>query len=224
MRNDSYFYLLSLILLNNTSRCLGTVIKMYFKFSICFPILGIEWKKVYSLTHPASLGKNGFFMDHKDAKTKNPNNETAELFSILGELEQYRSCSGDFHFKICYPELSENFSFPCNEWTQSNNPSNNYIVRDYNPINITFQSSTRDFKGLGLSGRGKWDALMEDFPFMIINRGFSVGTMRGKDGKIPGPPPHLVEKVELFVNPGKTEYILHHSKVLFNRKKVTSSD
>ena len=149
------------------------------------------------------MGKDGFFIDHEDAKNRNSDNETANLFSVLGQLEQYRNCKGDFHFKLCYPELAENFSFPCNEWTQSNNPVHDHIVRDFTPINITFQSASRDFKGLGMTAKGKWDALMEDFPFLKVNRAFSVGTMAGKDGRIPGPPPHMVEKVELYVNPGK---------------------
>ena len=54
--------------------------------------LGIEWKKVYSITHPESLGKEGFFTDHEDAMNRNPDNETADLFSILGELEHFRNC------------------------------------------------------------------------------------------------------------------------------------
>ena len=166
--------------------------------------LGIEWKKVYSITHPESLGKEGFFTDHEDAMNRNPDNETADLFSILGELEHFRNCDGHFHLKLCYPELAENFSFPCNEWMQSNNPVTDHIVRDFKPLNITFQSAGRDFKGLGMTGRGRWDALAEDHPFLATNRGFSVGTMSGKNGKIVGPPPHMVERVDLFVNPGNT--------------------
>ena len=160
---------------------------------------GIEWKKVYSLTHTS----NELFKNLKDAKNKNADNETADLFSILDELEQYKSCSGDFHLKIYYPQLAENFSFPCNEWTQSSNPVSDSIVRDFKPINITFQSQTKDFQGLGMNEWGKEDNLIEDFPFLKNNRSFSVGTINDKDGKIIGPGSYLVERVELFVNTGK---------------------
>ena len=101
-------------------------------------VVGIEWKKIYTLTHPSDLGTAGFFKDLKDAQNKNAENETADMFSVLGELDQYRSCSGGFHFQLCYPELAENFSYPCNEWTQFSNPVSESIVKDFKPINITF--------------------------------------------------------------------------------------
>ena len=100
---------------------------------------GTEWKKVYSFTHPSELGKDGFFKDQTDALNKNSDDENANMFSILDQLEEYRSCNGEFHFKICYPELAENFSFPCNEWTQFNNPTVDSIVRNFKPIQISFR-------------------------------------------------------------------------------------
>ena len=166
-------------------------------------IQGIEWKKVYSLSHPVDLGdKDGFFLDHKEAENKNADNEKADMFSILYQLEQYRTCSGEFHFKICYPELIAKFPFPCNEWTQLTNPVIDYKIKDFKPINITFQSETEDFKGLGLAAKGNKDTLIDDHPFLPTNRTFSIGTTKGIEGKIPGPGSHLVEKVELFVNTG----------------------
>ena len=149
------------------------------------------------------MGTKGFFKDHSEALNKNADNEDADIFSILYQLEQYRTCNGDFHFKLCYPELAENFSFPCNEWTQFNDPAADSIVRNFKPIKITFKSALGDFKGLGMSERSKKETLIEDNPMQFNNRTFSIGTLKGKEGKIVGPPDHLVEKVELFVNPGK---------------------
>ena len=165
---------------------------------------GIEWKKVYSFNHPSSLGKTGFFANHMDAHSKNTENETADMFSILDQLEQYRDCDGNFHLKICYPELAENFTFPCNEWVQSLNPFTEKILRGFKPINITFQSVTHDFNGLGLSSRGRGDSFIDDAPFLKndFERAFSIGSLKGKDGKFAGPPPHYVEQVELYINPG----------------------
>ena len=149
------------------------------------------------------MGKEGFFKDGLDALNKNADDEDADMFSILDQLEEYRTCNGTFHFKLCFPELRENFSFPCNEWTQFNNPVYDSITRDFKPVNISFQSETQEFNGLGKSERGKLNSLIEDHPFFYNNRSFSIGTIIGSEGKITGPPGHLVERVELFVNPGK---------------------
>ena len=148
------------------------------------------------------MGKEGFFKDGPDALNKNADDEDADMFSILDQLEEYRNCNGTFHFKLCYPELRDNFSFPCNEWTQFNNPVYDSISRDFKPINISFNSETQEFNGLGKSERGKLNCLIEDHPLLYNNRSFSIGTMNGSEGKINGPPDHLVERVELFVNPG----------------------
>ena len=77
------------------------------------------------------MGRKGFFKDKIEALNKNADNEDADIFSILYQLEQYRNCEGDFHFKLCYPGLAENYSFPCNEWKQFNNPAADSIVRKW---------------------------------------------------------------------------------------------
>ena len=51
---------------------------------------------------------------------------------------------------------------------------------------------------------------MEDFPYNERNRSFSIGTITGEDGKFPGPGSYWVEKVELFVNPGKKYKYFHN--------------
>ena len=131
---------------------------------------------------------------------KNSDNENGDRFSILNKLEDFRTCRGHFHFKICYPELAENFSFPCNEWIQTSNPVLDSITRDFKPIHLTFKSAHSDFKGLAKSERGEEETLIEDFPHQYNSRAFSVGTLKGREGKIPGPGHILVEKVVLYVN------------------------
>ena len=164
-------------------------------------ILGIEWKKVYSIQ-----STEGLFADLEEAKNKNAYDENADLFSILGELEQFRTCNGDFHFKICFPELVENFSFPCNEWTQFSNPVHESIIRDFQPIKLSFDK----FVGLGMSERGKKNNLIDYKPFET-NWWFSVGTIEGDDeGRIAGPEKNWVEKVELYVNPGHHFFISNY--------------
>ena len=140
----------------------------------------------------------GFFADLEEAKNKNADDEDADLFSVLDQLESYRTCSGQFHFKLCYPELAENFTFPCNEWTQSNNPVYDSIFRDFQPVKITFMED--NFKGLGMSERGKGNSLIDYWPFES-NWWLSVGTIKGGDNDvIAGPDPHWVTRVELYVN------------------------
>jgi hypothetical protein len=78
------------------------------------------------------------------------------------------------------------------------------MVKDYKPINITFQSARTDFNGLGWSTKGVTNCLMEDHPYTSNNRSFCIGHLNGQDGKINGPPKYWVENVELFVNTGKS--------------------
>ena len=148
------------------------------------------------------MGKDGYFKDLEEAKNKNADNEDADLFSVLDQLEKYRTCTGKFHFKLCYPELAENFTFPCNEWMQLNNPVYDSIIRNYKPVKISFKSENEDFQGLGMSEKMKQSSLIGNMPFSD-SEWFSVGTLKGnKDGTFPGPPSHLVKKVELYINQG----------------------
>ena len=79
-----------------------------------------DYKKVFQhdLTTPeffnATAGEIG---------RKNPDNEEAVLFSILGQLEKFRSPGGQFYLKICFPDLTIGVDGgKCNEWSQSSNP------------------------------------------------------------------------------------------------------
>ena len=140
--------------------------------------LGIEWKKVYSIS---ISNTSVFFSDLEEAKNKNADDENSDLFSILGQLESFRTCSGNFHFKLCYPELADKYSSPCNEWTQLNNPVYDSIIRDYKPVKITF-----DFNGIGKDERQPQDNLIDGKPFEGYWF-FSIGTLTPHEGAIPGP-------------------------------------
>ena len=83
-----------------------------------YSVHSVQYENTFSHTHPEGLGEAGFFIDHSDAMNKNADDEDADMFSILDQLEQYRTCTCTLHFKLCYPELSNNFSFPCNKWIQ----------------------------------------------------------------------------------------------------------
>ena len=144
------------------------------------------------------------FANIEETKNKNPDDENADLFSILGQLENYRTCSGQLHFKLCWPELAEEYSFPCNEWTQRTNPAESIMTRGYTPVRITFDPE--NFRGLAKDNSGVGCNLMDYRPY-VGNWWFSVGTLCpfGVDS-IPGPPPRPVYQVEMFVNPGGYPY------------------
>ena len=113
------------------------------------------------MTHSAKYENKGFFKNEEEALNKNDEDENSDMFSILYQLERFRTCNGDFHFKLCYPELAENYSFPCNEWIQFSNPAADSIVRDFKPIKVTFKSQFEEFGGLGMAERGKEKTFIE---------------------------------------------------------------
>merc|ERR1712243_436406 len=74
-----------------------------------------------SVFHHNTAG--GLFSGPDDALSKNVDNPSADLYSILEKLEDFKS-GGLFHFRLCYPELvGVNGGDGCNEWTQTSNPA-----------------------------------------------------------------------------------------------------
>ena len=180
--------------------------------SVCFnPTLllaGNEWKKVYS--HDTS---GGLFANLEEAKRKNIDDENALLYSILYNLEAYRTTQGYFHFKLCYPELTQ-FPFPCNEWTQTSNPVLESKITDYNAIHITWSKDgiNRPFHGIGLSPNSKAYNLIDDAPDHG-NWWSSIGSIRNHpagSSTIPGPLNNEVKKAELYV-----QYVPSTGKILY---------
>ena len=155
-----------------------------------------QWKKVYSFDT-----SGGLFANLEEAKRKNIDNENALLYSILYNLEAYRNKQGYFHFKLCYPELTQ-FPFPCNEWTQTSNPVLESEITDYKAVHITWNkdSINRPFHGIGLSPASSKYNLIDDAPEQS-NWWSSIGTIVGFGGSstIPGPKDIQVKKAELFV-------------------------
>ena len=69
-------------------------------FAMHFSISDKEWIKVFS--HDTS---GGVFESEDDALRKNPEDPDALLYSVLDQLEKFRSKIG-FHYKLCYPEFA----------------------------------------------------------------------------------------------------------------------
>ena len=152
----------------------------------------------------------GLFSSPEDALNKNNDDPTAELYSILGSLEEYR-IAGRFHFRLCYPELiGVNDGDGCNEWIQTSNPATDSTITGFEPISLSFpyNSYTKDWVGIGKDITSKYlGAFIDDSP----NDDYfwtSIGAFQyhGSASTIPGPKSktqtenqYLVKKVQLYV-------------------------
>ena len=99
--------------------------------------------KVFS--HDAS---GRFFPSKDQAKSWNPDNPDALLYSILDQIENYRK-DGVFHVRLCIPEFVSQYDFPCNEWKQSSNFVETDAVTDFEAVELTYQPD--EFAGLALT-------------------------------------------------------------------------
>jgi len=165
-----------------------------------------DWIKVFS--HNTD---GGLFTSPEDALSKNVDDPSAELYSILGQLEEYKSEDG-FHFRLCYPELvGVNDGDGCNEWIQTSNPATDSTITGFKNISISFpyDSYMKDWHGIGKDITSKYlGAFIDDSPkgdyFWT-----SIGAYQyhGSASTIPGPyksnisseNQYLVKKVELYV-------------------------
>ena len=91
--------------------------------------------------------------------SKNPDDQNANLFSLLDKLEKYREENRNFQFKLCYPELDK-----CNEWIQSSNPATETEIKSFRAIDLTFKANGigGQWAGLGKSNIGP--TFMDDTP------------------------------------------------------------
>ena len=141
----------------------------------------------------------GLFANLDEAKKKNINDPEDDHFSILYDLGTMRNKDGVFHFKLCYPELKDDF--PCNEWIQSSNPVTEATITGYAAIRITCNTDGigGSFRGLGLSSPSFSYNLIDAAP-EHVNWYSSIGTLVywGGSDTVPGCDV-AVKKVELSV-------------------------
>ena len=81
---------------------------------------------------------------------KNHENPSADLYSILYQLEDYRTPEG-FYFKLCYPELNG-----CNLWIQTSNPAEEWKIEGFQAVHLSFHHNGNDSNWTGL-GKNKAD-------------------------------------------------------------------
>ena len=151
----------------------------------------------------------GLFTSSQDALSRNHDNPQASLFSTLDQLESYRNAEGNFHFKICYPEVQTFHGLGhCNEWLQASNPTTEGTITGYERIHLAFPSNGagRAWGGLGRSEDTE-TSLLDDTgssPSGWMAVGATEYYQPSKE-TIPGPwslPIDGIKKIELYVKPG----------------------
>ena len=151
----------------------------------------------------------GLFTNY-DVGNKNPEDPDNKLYSILDQLEDYRSSVGKFQFKLCYPELTWGLDEKtCNEWIQASNPYTESSITGFEEIFLAFDknSSNDDWRGLGKNLVGNDVATMLDDSPDTSNWFSAIGAKSyWGNGTIPGPrhpTDHTtnsqISMVELFV-------------------------
>ena len=154
----------------------------------------------------------GLFSNKAGVLKSNPTNSNADLFSILYKLEEFKDSNGNFHFKICYPELKGIGGKSCNEWIQSSNPSTAHNITGFRPIGqLAFDKNSlnQPWRGLGSNLPNlQSNTLIDDSPtdwYYYSAIGAFTYWSDSKKRTIPGPrlPNELrsspITKVELYV-------------------------
>ena len=151
----------------------------------------------------------GLFSDRDDAMYKNPDNPEADLFSVLYRLEDFRDADGNFHFKLCYPELTGAGGGRCNEWTQTSNPATEGTITGFQAISLSFTVNEyengrgRSWGGLGRSN--DTDTTLIDDTGEEPNWWSAIGAMEHYpqgESSIPGPFDYNVTQVALYIGTG----------------------
>ena len=106
------------------------------------------WKKIFN----QNVAK-GLFIDEDDVKMKHSFDVESPLYSFLDSIDTIPHLESPYHFKLCYPELTE-YTFPCNEWTQIKNPMKVSTMDGigYVDINTTFHGGS--FNGIAKNKPG----------------------------------------------------------------------
>ena len=139
--------------------------------------------------------------------SKNPNNPDASLFSILNQLERFRSPGGNFYLKICYPGATNGIDGgTCNEWSQSSNFFTQSSITGFLPKKLAFpkRGDGSEWQGLALNENTQSKAVIDDTP-TSDDIAMAIGvTEKMDDGGIHGPfwdsGPQIITKVELYAH------------------------
>ena len=94
--------------------------------------------------------EGGLFSGYEDAGHRSEEEDTADLYSVLSTLEDFRGDDGKLHFKLCYPEVKwAETADRCNEWRQQSNPYTSTVIRGFKAVGklaFPHQSECRPWK------------------------------------------------------------------------------
>lgn len=95
----------------------------------------------WTLVFYQNIAKGGYFADAAAALSANPGKPLASNYSILNNLESFRSQKGNFTFRNKWPGYAQR-----NIWQQQTNPAVDQAIKGYVPISIN--ASTDSWGGL----------------------------------------------------------------------------
>ena len=148
------------------------------------------WKVVFK--HDTA---GGVFGSVAEALNKHPDNPDASLFSILDQLETFRTDWGVFHLNLCYGGAM------CNVWKQTSNPVTESDITGFVGYGLGYEYNGLNESWAGL-GRNldTSETLIDDTPLSAETSWFAIGALKNdSSGKIWGPLGEFKGKVTLRV-------------------------
>eukprot|EP00808_Paulinella_micropora_P020117 g52821.t1 len=150
---------------------------------------GYVWQKVFRQKAPAWSTQGQF--------SYNPQNPDANLFSLLDQMDQFKS-DGMFEFLLFYPERA-NLDMSMGHWTQTSNPLQTNVT-GYKAVDVPWEG-----KGYwaGIAVSSTRSALLDGSPDHVwwwnaIGSTVAFTTSGSTVAAIPGPYPEGVTEVELY--------------------------
>ena len=151
------------------------------------------WKVVFK--HDTA---GGVFGSVEEALNKNPDNPDAPLFSILDQMETFRTDWGVFHLNLCY-------GAKCNVWKQTSNPVTESNITGFvsdgpgDGLAYEYNGLNESWAGLGRN-LDTSVTLIDDTPLSAETSWFAIGALKNdSSGKIWGPLGNFIRKVTLKV-------------------------
>ena len=151
------------------------------------------WKVVFK--HDTA---GGVFGSVEEALNKNPDNPDAPLFSILDQMETFRTDWGVFHLNLCA-------GGKCNVWKQTSNPVTESNITGFvsdgpgDGLAYEYNGLNESWAGLGRN-LDTSVTLIDDTPLSAETSWFAIGALKNdSSGKIWGPLGNFIRKVTLKV-------------------------
>jgi hypothetical protein len=123
----------------------------------------------------------GGYLSRDEWMSQNPDDPTADVFSVLDRLETYRGVDGAFEFLLAWPDEVGGSSAGSQQWRQTSNPTRSQNVEGYQDVAISHRTSAWG----GLAQSTSSQALLDGS--VGSNWYYAVGTSEPYKNGIPGP-------------------------------------